>query len=624
VHALSCRSIIAAAAAVVLLTAGRARGGPAGADPATDYALDFARDQFWTYSEAHTPAPPTPPSVYPSNTNRTTGVWNTAGSGGWESGFFPGGQFILYETRLSKPNPGPHDDPAQWWSWAKTWATPVVAKSDAATLLNGEHDLTYRLLCSRGHWWRLTADPVERDLQRTELLKGATNVLRTYAVKIAGGVAVPVNVKAFRTEDRVSGLDARGDFHVFADHVPDTALVLWAARQLNDVESARKCVNHFLTASRGTIRPDGSMNQRAFYNSVTGDFINGQTKQGLNNNSTWSRGQAWVLYGYTAGAQETGHPDVVATARKIADYFIAHLPKPPTGDYIPPWDFDPSIDPTLPENKDSSAGAIAASALLHLSRLIPDGDPCRQIYWDTATQILAKLAEPPVESNPAPYLAVNSNPFHQSVLVHGAYNFPGGNYDQGQIWGDYFFLEGLLRHRKLTADPPPVAVTVRASPDRIAEGGPACGVFTFTRTGDTSQDLVVFVRNLGTASAGTDFDYSTPFTGTVTIPAGATQAAIEVTPIPNDIAGENKFVTLVVDGTAGYVAELPYAATVVITDDDRPTVDLALVGGTLALTEGSTDTARLQLKRTDGNSNVNVTVTLAAQGTAVPVAGLLA
>jgi unsaturated chondroitin disaccharide hydrolase len=148
--------------------------------------------------------------------------------------------------------------------------------------------------------------------------------------------------------------------------------------------------------------------------------------------------------------RETGDARFLDTARRVADWFVAHLP----ADRIPYWDFDA---PGIPlEPRDTSAAAIAASGLLELSTLDPD--PARaQGYASTARSILTALSVPP-------YLSEGTG--SEAVLLHGTANKPGGSFDTGLIYGDYFFLEAMLRLRRLAAagDSLPVA-GVSASAD---------------------------------------------------------------------------------------------------------------------------------------------------------------
>ena len=80
---------------------------------------------------------------------------------------------------------------------------------------------------------------------------------------------------------------------------------------------------------------------------------------------SWS---AWGLYGYTVTYRVTKDEKYLNQAKRIADFILNHpnLPK----DKVPYWDFNA---PKIPNaNRDSSAAAIIASALLELSGYVQD------------------------------------------------------------------------------------------------------------------------------------------------------------------------------------------------------------------------------------------------------------
>jgi unsaturated chondroitin disaccharide hydrolase len=161
--------------------------------------------------------------------------------------------------------------------------------------------------------------------------------------------------------------------------------------------------------------------------STSGDILFRGTDQGYSNSSTWTRGQAWVIYGYTLQYRYTRDLRMLAEAQKVADYYLQRL----GGDAIPNWDFDA---PT--QHKDTSAAAAVASALYELSGFVEDAST-KQRYLQAAERTVDALASPS-------YLAeATSNP---AVLLHGSADVPRNRgVDAGLIYGDYFFLEALAR-----------------------------------------------------------------------------------------------------------------------------------------------------------------------------------
>ena len=190
------------------------------------------------------------------------------------------------------------------------------------------------------------------------------------------------------------------------------------------------------------------------YVNQTGAVLKKQTSQGFCDDSAWSRGQAWGLYGYTMMFRESGDSTYLKQARGIASFIIPLLPE----DGVPDWDFNapgtahpfgmdakgaPSPkkfkwkegDPVL---RDSSAGAIIASALIELSTY---GDP-DGLYLKTAEKILRTLASPE-------YLAEEGEN-GDFLLKHGVTNLHAwSGVDIPLTYGDYYFLEALIRYKNL-------------------------------------------------------------------------------------------------------------------------------------------------------------------------------
>jgi unsaturated chondroitin disaccharide hydrolase len=193
-------------------------------------------------------------------------------------------------------------------------------------------------------------------------------------------------------------------------------------------------VQHALTSAQYHVREDGSTYHVVDFDPQTGAFRKGLTHQGYADESAWARGQAWAVYGFTMVYRETGDARFLETAQKLADFFVDNLPD----DAVPYWDFRA---PDIPdEERDASAGAIAASGLLELSTLVQDGQASAR-YFDTAEKILTELGS----SN---YLTKGTN--NQAVLFHSVGSKPGGSeIDVPIIYGEYYFVETLLRYRAM-------------------------------------------------------------------------------------------------------------------------------------------------------------------------------
>jgi chondroitin AC lyase len=166
--------------------------------------------------------------------------------------------------------------------------------------------------------------------------------------------------------------------------------------------------------------------------------------------SSWARGQAWGLYGLVTCYRYTGDGEFLNFAENVADYMISHPNLPEDGvpywDYNvvdpglePEWDYDPSRFEEIP--RDASAAAITCSALLELSQYSAQKS---KRYHDAATTILGSLASPA-------YLALDGiNKYF--ILNHSVGSIPHGvEIDVPLVYADYYFLEALLRHAKLSS-----------------------------------------------------------------------------------------------------------------------------------------------------------------------------
>jgi unsaturated chondroitin disaccharide hydrolase len=192
-------------------------------------------------------------------------------------------------------------------------------------------------------------------------------------------------------------------------------------------------ISHATKTLANHVRADGSTYHVVDYNPTTGAVIDKYTHQGKSDESTWARGQAWAVYGFTMVYRETGDLQFLEAARRTADYCLANLPD----DFVPLADFRSTY--TDLAHKDSSAAAIAASGLIELSQL--EDDPARsQRYRAGAANILDSLASPT-------YLTSTSA--NAGLLLHGARNYPGEN--RTYMFGDYYFVEALLRYSRLAA-----------------------------------------------------------------------------------------------------------------------------------------------------------------------------
>lgn len=183
-------------------------------------------------------------------------------------------------------------------------------------------------------------------------------------------------------------------------------------------------------------RKDFSSFHLVDYDTLTGMALKKQTHQGAHDTSAWARGQSWALYGFTVMYRYTKNGKYLHQAQGIADYLVKHPNMP--ADKIPYWDFH---TPNIPnEERDASAGAIMASALLELATYLKN----EKKYFDFAEQILTSLSSPAYFAKPG----TNNN----FLLMHSVGAKPLGpdkEVDSPLNYADYYYLEALLRYDKI-------------------------------------------------------------------------------------------------------------------------------------------------------------------------------
>jgi unsaturated chondroitin disaccharide hydrolase len=374
--------------------------------PADQTTLQTEITHAWTFalSQIRTTLAALPSGKFPSYTN-AKGQWVDVGPSDWTSGFFAG----------------------ELWQAYKESGSRVLEK--AAIKMTGEltpqtsakDDLAFRFMPTDGLEYQFTDSATAKKV-----------LIAAAASKVSAFDSTVGMFRSVDARDSTSG-NPLANFNVLIDHTMDVEMVYRAASLTKNSEWIKLANDHMEKLETTLVRPDGSTYQLGYFNAKSGKFIDGETKQGYSNSSTWSRGQAWAMYSFTAAYAARGRADFLATAEKVSDYFIDHLP----ADGIPYWDFNAPVTATTP--KDSSAAAIAADALLRLAKLIP-GTADATRYQNTAEQILTTLASPA-------YLAEGSK--SGGILLHGALWVAKGETNESLSFGDYYFLDALNRFEGL-------------------------------------------------------------------------------------------------------------------------------------------------------------------------------
>ena len=203
-------------------------------------------------------------------------------------------------------------------------------------------------------------------------------------------------------------------------------LLYWASEELNDPRYRSVAMFHADTVLRTFFRPDGSCSHIVEFDPVTGQKVRVHGGQGLREDSSWTRGQGWAIYGFAVSARHTGEARYLQAARKTADYFISRIPE--SG--LIPADFE---QPEVPAWEDCAAAAIAASGLIELAEQLDEkeGKP----YLRQALRLLKTLY----------VYRCNWSREEDCILENCTAAYHGKEHHIHMIYGDYFFMEAVFR-----------------------------------------------------------------------------------------------------------------------------------------------------------------------------------
>ncbi len=327
----------------------------------------------------------------------------------WCSGFFPGSLWQVYAYT--------HDD--YWRQQAISFTWPI----EEAKWHKGTHDLGFMMYDSFGKAYELTGERSYKDV----VLQSAKTLITRYSPK----------VKSIRSWDHNRD---KWQYPVIIDNMMNLEMLFRATQLTGDSIYWKVAVNHANTTLKNHFRPDYSSYHVVDYDSQTGDVRMKCTHQGYSDDSFWSRGQAWGLYGYTMSYRFTKDPAYLKQAEGIAGFFL-NLPNMPE-DFVPYWDMKaPEVDGLKTHvavqgvPRDASAAAIFASGLYELCNYV-SAEKSKQ-YRAIADKIVTSLNN---HYQAAPGTACGF------LLLHSTGHLPGNSeIDVPLNYADYYYLEALAR-----------------------------------------------------------------------------------------------------------------------------------------------------------------------------------
>ena len=338
----------------------------------------------------------------------------------WTGGFWPGALWYVYEFT---------QDP-KWKDAATKWTESLESNQ----FNTKHHDIGFMMYNSYGNAYRLT----KNEKYKAILVQSAKSLCKRYNDKVGA-------IKSWNDKPSLDGKDTMR-YPVIIDNMMNLELLFFASIITGDTTYKHIAIKHAEKTMQNHLRPDFSSYHVINYDTITGKALQKETNQGFAHNSTWTRGQAWGVYGFTMTYRETGDKRFLNTAIKMADFFINN--KNLSSDKIPNWDFNVNqvgYNPPVTAQainltyipKDASAAAILASALLELSSYAGTKGAT---YKLVANQILTSLSSNNYLATPG-----TNNGF---VLMHCTGNANRlSEVDKPIMYGDYYFLEALLREK---------------------------------------------------------------------------------------------------------------------------------------------------------------------------------
>ncbi|MCF3108242.1 glycoside hydrolase family 88 protein [Niabella sp. CC-SYL272] len=363
-----------------------------------------------------------PKGAYPRTTDKN-GKLVTTSMYDWTPGFFPGNLWYAYEYSKDET--------------LKKEALRWTEKMEPLKTFTEHHDLGFMMYCSYGNAYRLTHNPAYKEI----LVQSARSLATRFDPRVG----------SIKSWNRFVSWHGNKTYYypVIVDNLMNLELLFFASEVSGDTTYRHVAVTHARNAMKNQVRPDYSTYHVVCYDPASPAVVGRETAQGYADNSTWARGQAWAIYGFTMIYRFTKDPQFLKTAAGLADFYINHKNLP--ADKIPYWDFNidqPGYTPGIKSNapnvktpyRDASAAAITASALLELSGYVDDRKAGS--YKQFAIATLQSLAGPEYRAK----AHTNGN----FILKHSVGSIPHNNeIDVPLVYADYYFLEALLRYRKI-------------------------------------------------------------------------------------------------------------------------------------------------------------------------------
>lgn len=229
-------------------------------------------------------------------------------------------------------------------------------------------------------------------------------------------------------------LGARDNYRLIIDCLLNIPLLHWAFLETGKPVYRNAAMRHYEAACNNVIRDDASAYHTFYFDPETGEPLKGVTRQGYSDDSAWARGQAWGIYGIPLNYRYVKDDSAFNLFQGMTNYFLNRLPE----DQVCYWDL--IFTDGSNQSRDSSAAAIGVCGIHEMLKYLPEVESDKNTYRHAMHCILRSLMER--------YTAPEIKPGNP-VLLHGVYSWHSGKgVDEGNIWGDYYYMEALMRFYK--------------------------------------------------------------------------------------------------------------------------------------------------------------------------------
>lgn len=327
----------------------------------------------------------------------------------WTCGFWGGIQWLLYK----------YSGEDKFLKLAEKCSARMTEGLDMFTPLG--HDVGFQYLHTTVNSYLITQN--ERDktvaMHAAVLLAGRYNIAGQY-------------IRAWNEGTGIDPTESKAGYAII-DCMMNIPLLYWAWKESGDPRFFQIANSHADTVMKTFLREDGSVEHIVVFDPENGKIVNKPRGQGYAEGTSWTRGQAWAIYGFSVAYMYTGKKEYLETALKVANYFIENMKE----ETVPPIDFK---QPAEPYYIDTTAGMVAAAGMTILKNYVDENSS------ENLEKMICKLLDGAYEN-------CNFDLEEDSVLQNGSekYHSEAGIHIP-IIYGDYYLIETLMLRRgeKLT------------------------------------------------------------------------------------------------------------------------------------------------------------------------------